>query len=122
VTFTGWRDDIPELLSLFDLFVLASVTEACPIVVLEAMAMECPVVATDVGGVRELIPGDDYGWVVPPEDHRALSTAISDAIASEPNKDRTTNARERVERLFSLETCVENHVAVYRSLSYPADV
>ena len=121
VTFTGWREDIPELLSFFDLFVLASVTEACPIVVLEAMAMECPIVATDVGGVRELLPGDEYGWVVPPENPTAISTAIDDALNSESKSIRTANAKSRVKNVFSLDACVQNHLDIYQSLHSPTD-
>lgn len=117
VTFTGWREDIPSLLAAFDVFVLASVTEACPMVVLEAMAMKCPSIATDVGGVREQIPGSDYGWVVPPEDPSALSMAIHGALTSESDRTkRAEMARRRVENVFSLESCVETHVAVYTSL------
>ena len=121
VTFTGWREDIPELLSFFDLFVLASVTEACPIVVLEAMAMECPIVATDVGGVRELLPGAEYGWVVPPENPAAISTAIGDALNSESKPIRTANAKSRVKKVFSLDACVQNHLDIYQSLHSPTD-
>lgn len=117
VTFTGWRDDIPTLLSFFDVFVLASVTEACPIVVLEAMAVECPVVATDVGGVKEILPSKEYGWVVPPNNPSVLSTAVGETLASSSLNDRTTNAKLRVETVFSLEACVQNHVDIYRSLS-----
>ena len=98
VTFAGWRSDIPEILTLFDVFVLASVTEACPIVVLEAMAMKCPVVATDVGGVKEQIPGADYGWVVPPEDPERLSIAVNAALQSNSERmKRAENARKHVE-------------------------
>lgn len=117
VTFTGWRDDVPAILASFDLFVLASITEACPMVVLEAMAMQCPVVATDVGGVREQIPSADYGWVVPPEDPDTLSTAIRSVLSPEGGRCRRgKRARERVEEVFSLEACAEDHATVYRSL------
>ncbi|TKX62982.1 glycosyltransferase family 1 protein [Halorubrum sp. ASP1] len=117
VTFLGWRDDIPRLLGSFDVFVLASITEACPMVVLEAMAIQCPVVATDVGGVSEQIPGPDYGWVVPPKDPHSLSTAIEGALTAEDSQIRTTNARQRVEERFSLEACASAHAAVYQSVN-----
>lgn len=117
VTFTGWRSDIPRLLDAFDVFVLASVTEACPIVVLEAMAMQCPIVATDVGGVREQIPSSDHGWVVPPEDSQSLSEAIEAALTATDTDTRVTNARAHVEELFSLEACVTAHEEIYRSLA-----
>ena len=116
IHFTGWRSDVPELLSLFDLFVLPSITEACPIVVLEAMAMECPVVATDVGGVREQIPDDDHGWVVPPKNSEALAAAIDEAILSpQERQSRSRRARERIEAVFDLDHCVDAHIAAYRA-------
>jgi glycosyltransferase involved in cell wall biosynthesis len=117
VTFLGWRDDIPRLLESFDVFVLASITEACPMVVLEAMAMQCPIVATDVGGVSEQIPDPNYGWVVPPKDPHSLSTAIEESLTAEDSQVRTTNARRRVEERFSLEACASAHAAVYQSVN-----
>jgi len=117
VRFTGWRSDIPELLSLFDLFVLPSVTEACPIVVLEAMAMCCPTVATDVGGVREQLPSQEYGWVVPPEDAAALASTVTRVLDSaSERREVARNARQRAEKVFSLEACVEAHLSVYESV------
>lgn len=118
VEFVGFRSDIPELLSLFDVFVLPSIAEACPIVVLEAMAMECPVVATDVGGVPEEIPDSDHGWVVPRKNSDALAQAIAEALDDPKEcRRRATNARERVESMFSLEACVDRHEDLYRSLA-----
>lgn len=116
VTFTGWRSDIPEMLNMFDIFVLPSITEACPIVVLEAMAMGCPVIATDVGGVSEQIPGEDFGWVVPPKNSNALAGALTTAISSPGDRrKRGQRAQQRAENMFSLERCVERHTAIYRN-------
>lgn len=115
VTFAGWHSDVARLLAVFDLFVLSSVTEACPIVVLEAMAMRCPVVSTDVGGVTEQIPTEEYGLVVPPTNVEALTAAIDDGLSSpDRRRERAEMARSRVEREFSLDRCVESHLAVYR--------
>jgi len=114
VTFTGWRSDIPEILNTFDIFVLSSITEACPIVVLEAMAMGCPVIATDVGGVCEQIPGKDFGWVVPRKNANALAGALITAINSpDERRERGKRARKRAKDKFSLERCVERHTAIY---------
>lgn len=114
VQFLGWREDIPALLDALDVFVLPSVSEACPTVVLEAMAMETSVVATDVGGVSEQIPDADHGWVVPSEDPAALASSLTDALSSTSERARrAANARERVKELFSLESCVERHRQAY---------
>lgn len=115
VRFVGHRSDIPQLLSLFDVFVLPSTAEACPISVLEAMAMERPVVATRVGGVPEQIVDGDHGWLVPPEDPEALAGAIHDAMESPAERRRRGEAaRRRVLNRFSMERCVERHAELYR--------
>jgi len=116
ITFTGWRSDVPELLSLFDLFTLPSSSEACPMVVLEAMAMCCPVVATTVGGVPEMIPDEDHGWTVPPDDPEAFAVAVCDALEN-PNAraQRAAQAYQRVRDRFSLSACLAAHDEVYRT-------
>lgn len=70
VQFLGHQDDVSVLLADSDLFVLSSISESSPMVVLEAMAMNGPVVATDVGGVSEQLPDSECGWVVPPGNPR----------------------------------------------------
>lgn len=116
IRFLGWREDVPALLDTFDVFVLSSVSEACPTVVLEAMAMETPVVATNVGGVSEQIPDADHGWVVPPEDPARLAEALVESLSSSRERARrAANARERAEEIFSLEACVEQHRQAYSS-------
>jgi glycosyltransferase involved in cell wall biosynthesis len=72
VIFTGARRDIPELLSLMDVFVLSSWSEAHPLTILEAMAAGKPVVATDVGGNPESVVHGETGFTVPPEDGEKL--------------------------------------------------
>jgi glycosyltransferase involved in cell wall biosynthesis len=116
VRFVGHRSDIPQLLSLFDVFVLPSIAEACPISVLEAMAMERPVVATRVGGVPEQIVDGEHGWLVPPQDSEALASSIRNALESPAERRRRGEAaRRRVLNRFSMERCVERHTELYRS-------
>ena len=115
VRFVGHRSDIPQLLALFDVFVLPSIAEACPISVLEAMAMERPVVATRVGGVPEQIVNGEHGWLVPREDPDALADALRDALASPAERRRRGEAaRRRVLNRFSMERCVERHAGLYQ--------
>lgn len=116
VQFVGHRSDIPRVLSTFDLFVLPSIAEACPIAVLEAMAMQLPIVATRVGGVPEQIIDGEHGWLVSPRDPSALATAITDALDSpEERMCRGRVARRRAKAMFSLEKCVDRHVAMYEA-------
>ena len=115
ITLLGRRSDIPELLSQADIFVLASKHEGLPTVVIEAMACECYVVATDCGGSAEIL--GDTGQLVPIEDSQALADALQNAIALSV-EDRTQNnekARARVEHLFSLQTSVQKWLELYEA-------
>ncbi len=77
-TFTGYveRNKIPSYLSAADIFVNPSLTEGLPLTVMEAMAMEKAVVATDVGGTSDLLRNGENGFLVPPSNVESLATAI----------------------------------------------
>lgn len=77
----GRRSDMPEVLSAFDMFVLSSHDEGMSNAILEAMAMEKAVVATDVGGTCEVVRHGHSGLLVPPKDPQALAVAISEVLA-----------------------------------------
>lgn len=76
VIFTGQRDDIPELMAIMDIFVLPSITEGLPLVLLEAMAARKPVVASSVSGIPYVIEADINGLLVPAQDIKSLSDKI----------------------------------------------
>ena len=76
VLFPGMRSDVPEIISCSDLFVLPSVNEGFGVVLLEAMAMRCPIVATNVGGVPEVVLDGETGILVPPGDPVPLARGI----------------------------------------------
>ena len=114
VLFLGFRNDITCLLNTLDLFVLPSVSEGLPNVVLEAMACSLPVVATSVGGVPEILANKQNGILVPPRDPMAIATAILELL---DNRERRVsiglNARKFVEKKFSLETQVNQFQKLY---------
>ena len=115
VTLLGRRSDIPQLLSQADIFVLASKFEGFGLVVAEAMACECYVVATDSGGVAEVM--GDTGHLVPIQDSQALADALQDTInlSDEDKVDNNKKARARVEEFFSLEASVQKWLALYEA-------
>jgi len=120
IVFTGHieHDRVPLVLSLFDVFVSASVSEGTPVSILEAMAMEKPVVATDVGGVSEQIVNDETGILVPPRNTKALADAIIHLL-SNPTKANSLGrkARERVGQMFTLQMCVIQYKKLYENLT-----
>jgi glycosyltransferase involved in cell wall biosynthesis len=77
VVFTGRRDDIPAITAAFDVAVLPSYREAQGLTILEAMALARPVVASNVGGIPEMIEDGVTGLLVPPQDPPALAAAIA---------------------------------------------
>jgi glycosyltransferase involved in cell wall biosynthesis len=114
----GPRSDMPEVLSAFDLFVLSSHDEGMSNSILEAMAMEKPVVATDVGGTGEVVQSGRTGLLVPPKDPAALAAAIvelletpADAVAAIGQRARTVV----VER-FSAHAMVRQMEELYTQL------
>lgn len=76
VFFLGFREDVPRILASLDLFVLSSYLEGLGTSIMDAMASRLPVVATEVGGIPELVTHEKTGLLVPPRDPRALAEAI----------------------------------------------
>lgn len=116
VEFTGWRENVPEVLSKLDLLVLPTVTqEAFGRVIVEAQACGVPVIATRVGGVVDLIEDGVNGVLVRPEDTDALKTAIL-RLAKDHALTRmlALNGRKSVERNFSLGKMARKTVEIYK--------
>jgi len=103
--FTGSRDDVPALLAAMDLLVLTSSQEGLPNAVLEAMAAGRPVVATDVGGCRELIVEGITGFLADPEGPQELTEKVLRVLSS-PDRGRALGeaGRRRARSEFSVET------------------
>jgi glycosyltransferase involved in cell wall biosynthesis len=116
VRFLGLRHDMPALLDAADAFVSASAWEGMPLAVGEAMAMATPVIATDVGGVRELV--GDSGTIVSPENSGALAKAMIVTMqrSVEEREQIGRAARERLSRHFSIEASADAWEALYREL------
>jgi L-malate glycosyltransferase len=117
VHFTGWREDVPDILAVCDLFVLPSMAEHFGRVIIEAMAMGKAVVATDAGGIPEIVRSGETGLLVPPGDATALARAVS-ALLADPARCARLGAagRRRVEAEFSLGRHVEAVEALYAEL------
>jgi len=110
VAVLGERSDVPDLMEAADAVCLTSETEALPMVVIEAMALGRPVIATDVGGTGDLVVSGETGVLIAPGDEDALVRAILDARAQpERLKEYAAAARQRQKAFFTLTRMVEGY-------------
>ncbi len=120
VTLTGPRTDIPRVLKAFDLFVLTSLWEGLPNVIMEAMCVGLPVVAANVGGVCELIRSGENGLLVEKDDLQGLMCGIRTLIADPERRGAMAkSAQKTIEDRFSLETMAERTATTYEKLIAP---
>jgi glycosyltransferase involved in cell wall biosynthesis len=105
VIFTGFRKDVPTILSQSDVVVLASILpDPFPTVVLEAMAASKPTVATNVGGVPEMVIDGETGVLVPPKDYEAMANAILKLLINKEYSHRLGEAGfERLNKVFTMD-------------------
>jgi glycosyltransferase involved in cell wall biosynthesis len=118
VTFTGFRDDVERFYPLMQVSVnCATSGEGLPGVLRESLAMEIPVVATDVGGNREVVLDGQTGCLIPSHDPAALARAILGLLRNPESARRLgQQGRRFVEQNFSIESMVNQTEAVYQSL------
>jgi glycosyltransferase involved in cell wall biosynthesis len=113
VVFTGRRDDVPAVTAALDVAVLPSYREAQGLSILEAMALSRPVVASNVGGIPEMIEDGVTGLLVPPADPAALAEAISRLLLDHPYADTIGRAgHDLVHERF----CIERMVAAVQQI------
>ena len=115
VSLAGWRDDASDASLEGDVLCLPSRWEACPYVVLDAMARARCVVATNVDGLPEIVEHGVSGMLIPPDDASELARVL-DWLAANPDAVRQMGlgARERVEKHFGLERMITATHALYR--------
>lgn len=114
VRFCPPRPDLASAYADADLFVLSSLWEGLPYVILEAMGHGLPVVSTAVDGIPEAVLDERTGLLVPPRDPAALAEAIVRVLA-DPERARMMGeaGRERIARCFTLDAMVDSLVALY---------
>lgn len=117
VHFLGFQDNILAYLSLMDILVIASSSEGIPYTLLESMAKGIPVVATNVGGIPEVIHDGVSGLLVPPRDPGAIATCVMSLLDNEPLRKRLSRkGLEILNRHFSQESMVQSTLRFYQSI------
>jgi glycosyltransferase involved in cell wall biosynthesis len=115
VRFLGARTDVAELLARCGVFVLSSDFEGLPLSVIEAMRAGLPTVASDVGGMRELVAPGRTGMLFAPRDHVALRSHLESLLAAPERRDTLgATARRVFERRFALAPMIDRTIDVYR--------
>jgi glycosyltransferase involved in cell wall biosynthesis len=117
IIFTGFRKDIRDVLASLDVFVMPSLLEGLPVVLLEAMAMMKPIVATKIEGIIEALENGVTGLLVSPKDPQILSEAIVDLLIHKDNaRQMGLAARKVAEDRFGVDIMVRKVEGVYEEL------
>jgi glycosyltransferase involved in cell wall biosynthesis len=111
--FTGWLRDLAPVYSDLDALVISSRNEGTPVSVIEALAAGCPVAATAVGGLPDLLDQGELGALVPPDDAEALAEAILNALRHPPDGAR---ARLLMQERYGIDRLVSDLDSLYRGL------
>jgi glycosyltransferase involved in cell wall biosynthesis len=111
------RHDVPELLRQLDIFVLSSTTEGISLTLLEAMATELPVVATNVGGNPEVVLDGETGYIVPSHNPEEMANKLLLLINDKKLRQQMGfKGRERVIENFSIIETARKYEALYREV------
>jgi len=117
VIFTGERNDIPELLRVFDVFCLASLYEGMGRVILEAQVAGKPVIATKIGGIPDVVVENKTAILVEPKDSSGLADAVIKLLKDENLRRQMSKAAEEfVDYHFSAQKMVEDIIKLYNEL------
>jgi len=118
IIFTGWRNDVPNLLNASDLFVLPSLSEGLPLSILEACAIGKPIVATNVGAVNEIVIHGYNGILVSPKNWKQLIKAIQYLINNpELMQEMGLRGKDLVEKKYDWNTILNIYEEIYQSLA-----
>jgi glycosyltransferase involved in cell wall biosynthesis len=117
VHFLGYVDDLPGIYASFDLFLLSSRREGICNSLLEAMAMEVPVIATDVGGTKELVINEETGYLLKQGDVEGMAKAIITLLRDESlRRNIAVTARAHIENKFSFTSRLRRIETLYERL------
>jgi glycosyltransferase involved in cell wall biosynthesis len=117
VKFLGWREDINQLMPIFDILVLPSLNEGMGRVLVEALAAGKPVVASRVGGIPDLIQNGYNGYLVPPADEKALADAILKLLNDRDQANLMGHRGKELCQQFSLEAMIAKLDDLYSDLT-----
>lgn len=117
ILFLGSRNDIPELLNIFDIFCLPSVYEGLPLTILEAMAAGVPVIGADVLGINEVVINNVNGLLFPSNDDKELTETLLLLLKDSSLRDRLSTAgKSFVTQQYSLNEIIKKYDMLFQSI------
>jgi len=116
IIFLGWRDDVAKIISIYDIFVLPSLNEGMGRVLVEAMALGKSIVATNVGGIPDLVIHGKNGFLVPPKNPKELAKYIQVLLEDKDKREKMGLAGKEMAYNFTSERMVEKIANLYKKL------
>lgn len=120
IKFLGFRSDVPELLSMLDVQIIPSLTEGFPLSLAEAMATGNAIVATEVGGMKEIGKDNDTVLFVPPKDPDSLAEKTIAVLQNEELKIKLSDSAKAASTEFSIQRSAAQLARVYEGLLMPS--
>ncbi|KPJ98809.1 MAG: hypothetical protein AMK71_10820 [Nitrospira bacterium SG8_35_4] len=118
VCFTGWKDNVNKYIECMDIFCMSSLWEALPFMLLEAMALQKPVVATCVGGIPEILEHGKGGFLMPPRKPDEFARGVIDLLRTDGLKEEMGHFnRRRIEESFQTQTMITQYENLYRGFA-----
>ncbi len=122
IIFLGWRDDVAKIISIFDIFVLPSLNEAMGRVLVEAMALRKPIVASRVGGIPDLVAHGKNGFLIQPKNPMELAKHIELLLEDRGEREKMGSAGQETIFNFSKERMIEDTEKLYEELRFRKNI
>jgi glycosyltransferase involved in cell wall biosynthesis len=123
LVFAGHRDDIPQVMRSLDILVVPSLEEPFGYVNIEAGAAGVPVIASNVGGIPEIVVDGETGRLVPPADRSAIAGALTELLSSQPLRQALGDAaRRRIEQYFSAAARLQEWERLFAAINFTSAV
>ncbi|SHE70919.1 glycosyltransferase [Clostridium fallax] len=117
IIFTGFKRNVYEYMNIMDCFVLSSVREGLPMVILESIAMNIPIISTPVAGVNELISSNEYGIVLKERNKENMVLAMKDALLNRDEfKIKASNAYKKLKEQYDIDIYIKDLEKLYKDI------
>jgi glycosyltransferase involved in cell wall biosynthesis len=118
IQFLGYVESVPSLLAALDVVVIPSLSDASPLISMEALALSVPVVASNVGGLPDVVVDGATGLLAAPGDTAGIARAVERLLADPPWAGSLASAgTQRVEERFTAERMVDGYLRLYSSMT-----